>query len=45
MFMNGWETMKKDEFVKLGIDEETAKKCEAASLEELKGFIPKARFD
>lgn len=25
--------MKKDEFVKLGIDEETAKKCEAASLE------------
>ena len=37
--------MKKEEFVKLGIDEETAKKCEAASLEELKGFIPKARFD
>lgn len=45
MFMKGWETMKKDEFVKLGIDEESAKKCEAASLEELKGFIPKARFD
>lgn len=45
MFMKGWETMKKDDFVKLGIDEETAKKCEAASLEELKGFIPKARFD
>lgn len=37
--------MKKEEFVKLGIDEETAKKCEAASMEELKGFIPKARFD
>ena len=37
--------MKKEEFVKLGIDEETAKKCEAASQEELKGFIPKARFD
>ncbi len=37
--------MKKDEFVKLGIDEETAKKCEAASLEELKGFIPKERFN
>ena len=37
--------MKKEEFVKLGIDEETAKKCEAASLEELKDFIPKARFD
>lgn len=37
--------MKKEEFVKLGIDEETAKKCEAASQEELKSFIPKARFD
>lgn len=37
--------MKKEEFVKLGIDEELAKKCEQASLEELKGFIPKARFD
>ena len=39
------QTMKKEEFVKLGIDEETAKKCEAASQEELKGYIPKARFD
>ena len=37
--------MKKEEFVKLGIDEETAKKLEAASLEELKGYITKARFD
>jgi hypothetical protein len=37
--------MKKEEFVKLGIDEELAKKAEAASQEELKGFIPKARFD
>lgn len=37
--------MKKEEFVKLGIDEETAKKLEAASMEELKGYIPKARFD
>lgn len=37
--------MKKDEFVKLGVDEETAKKLETASLEELKGYIPKARFD
>lgn len=46
MIMKGWyKTMKKEEFVKLGIDEETAKKCEAASQEELKGFIPKARFD
>ena len=37
--------MKKEEFVKLGLDEETAKKCETASAEELKGYIPKARFD
>lgn len=37
--------MRKEEFVKLGIDEETAKKLEAASLEELKGYIPKSRFD
>lgn len=37
--------MKKEDFVKLGIDEETAKKCEIASQEELKGFIPKVRFD
>jgi hypothetical protein len=37
--------MKKDELMKLGLDEETAKKVETASTEELKGFIPKARFD
>ena len=37
--------MRKEDFVKLGIDEELAAKCETASLEELKGFIPKARFD
>lgn len=37
--------MKKEEFVKLGITEELAAKAEAASQEELKGFIPKARFD
>lgn len=37
--------MRKEEFVKLGIDEELAAKCEAASLEELKSFIPKSRFD
>ena len=37
--------MKKEEFVKLGIDEELAAKAEAASQEELKGYIPKARFD
>ena len=37
--------MKKEDFVKLGISEELAAECEKASLEELKGFIPKARFD
>lgn len=37
--------MKKEDFVKLGIDEELAKKCETASQEELKGYIPKSRFD
>ena len=37
--------MKKDELVQLGLDEETARKVEVASAEELKGFIPKARFD
>ena len=46
MNLKGWyKTMKKEEFVKLGIDEETAKKLETASMEELKGYIPKARFD
>lgn len=37
--------MKKDDLIKLGLDEETADKVAAASTEELKGFIPKARFD
>ncbi len=37
--------MKKEDFVKLGLDEDAAKKCADASAEELKGFIPKARFD
>lgn len=37
--------MKKDDLIKLGLDEETAKKVETASAEELKGFIPKTRFD
>jgi hypothetical protein len=39
------KTMKKEEFVKLGVDEELASKLETASQEELKGYIPKARFD
>lgn len=37
--------MKKDELVKLGLTEELAAKVESASAEELKGFIPKSRFD
>ena len=37
--------MKKNDFIKLGIDEETAEKLETASQEELKGYIPKSRFD
>lgn len=44
--MKGWyKTMKKEDLVKLGLDEEAAKKVADASAEELKGFIPKARFD
>lgn len=38
-------TMKKEDLIKLGLDEATATKVEAASTEELKGFIPKVRFD
>ena len=37
--------MKKEEIVALGIDEEVAQKIVDMSLEELKGYIPKARFD
>ena len=37
--------MKKEDFIALGIDEELAEKAANASAEELKGFIPKARFD
>lgn len=37
--------MKKEDFVKIGIAEELAVKCEAASLEELKGYIPRARLN
>lgn len=37
--------MKKDELMKLGLDEEAAAKVAAAFAEELKGYIPKARFD
>jgi hypothetical protein len=37
--------MKKEDLVKLGLDETTAAKVADASTEELKGYIPKARFD
>ena len=38
-------TMKKEDFLKLGFSEEDAKKAADASAEELKSYIPKARFD
>lgn len=37
--------MKKEDFIKLGLTEEQAEKAAKASTEELKGFIPKTRFD
>lgn len=37
--------MKKDELIRLGLSEEDAEKAAKASEEELKGFVPKARFD
>lgn len=37
--------MKKEDFLKMGLDEYTAKKCADASAEELKAYIPKSRFD
>lgn len=37
--------MKKEDFIALGLDEELATKAAEASQEELKGFIPKQRFD
>jgi hypothetical protein len=37
--------MKKEELVKLGLTEEDAEKGVKASEEELKGFVPKSRFD
>lgn len=37
--------MKKEDLLKLGLDEATATKVAEASADELKGFIPKARFD
>lgn len=37
--------MNKEQFIALGLTEEQAAKAAAASTEELKGFIPKSRFD
>ena len=37
--------MKKEDLIALGLDEELAQKVADASAEELKGFIPKHRFD
>ena len=37
--------MKKEDIVALGVAEDLAEKIAAASAEELKGFIPKSRFD
>lgn len=37
--------MKKEEFVALGISEELAEKAASASADELKGYVPKSRFD
>ena len=37
--------MKKEEFIALGISEELAAKAETASTTEIKGFVPKTRFD
>ena len=39
------ELMKKEEFVALGISDDLAEKAASASAEELKGFVPKSRFD
>ncbi|EJW16991.1 phage scaffolding protein [Paenibacillus alvei] len=37
--------MNKEQFISLGFTEEQAEKAAAASQEELKGFVPKSRFD
>lgn len=41
----GNKDMKKEDFLKLGVEEELAGKLAEASADELKGFIPKTRFD
>lgn len=36
--------MKREDLIKLGLDEEAAKKVEAASIEELKGYVEKTKY-
>lgn len=43
--MKGSLTMKKEEFVKIGVSEELAAACEKASLDELKDFVPRMRMN
>lgn len=43
--MKGLIKMKKEDFIALGLDEETAKKCAKASSDELATYVPKAQFD
>lgn len=37
--------MKKEDFIALGLDEETAKKCAKASQEELENYVSKTEYD
>lgn len=37
--------VRKEDFIKLGLSEELAIQCAYYSKEELKGYIPKIRFD
>lgn len=37
--------MKKEDFIKLGIEEELALKCEQSSAEELQNYVSKTQFD
>jgi hypothetical protein len=43
--MKGWEIMKKEDLIAMGLTDEQADKVLGAYTEEMKGFIPKARFD
>lgn len=45
LLKKGLKDMKKEDLVKLGLNDETAQKVADAIAEEMKGFIPKNRFD